>query len=86
MMKACEIIHVLPVCLATALYLLQLSTVDLLSYNLGEEGYVHMNLIILNSSEGILHRGVIPVCKIAAIHPPRGPVAVKFQMSVFAGF
>lgn len=34
MMKACEIIHVLLVCLATALYLLQLSTVDLLSYNL----------------------------------------------------
>lgn len=45
-----------------------------------------MNLIILNSSEGILHRSVIPVCKIAAIHPLRGPVAVKFQMSVFAGF
>lgn len=37
--KACEINHVLPVCLAAAFYLLGLSAVDLLSHNLVGGGW-----------------------------------------------
>lgn len=31
----------------------------LLSYSLGEEGYMHLSLIILNRSKGVLHRRVL---------------------------